>query len=447
MMKHLVRVFTAFWLLALASGPVMAQSGGTIFAENCSGCHARDLVSDKQATGNAIAPALGPYVQRFDADIFVQNIRNGRLLAPPMRTFEGELSDANLRSVWTYIHGVMEGEQARVPARESPEQRDRRERCEVIKTRMNATPDSPPDYYPPGHDKCDCGVSGADYCPDTDVWGNPTEPFRPRHLRYCKPWVLPSEREYYARYCQTVRMIDVVEMDLPPIPLQQAPSKLKKGAKTSSLPDRLRPQEFKIPEAVTAARGPAPLTAELSCRAGPGMRLEATRPASLDWVPRWDRRRGIESQRGNGEPDMFDEHWRFTVHATLAAAGSSRPAAGECFWSAPNAYGLQINSDKPEPLAIDIRVLSDNFPFDRLTVNHGGAVDFNLRGRRNLSPENPTAAAIAALSTIRSGTGGFTVLVRASENPAPANGVIVEHVGNDTLSFREPPTGRIIGPE
>lgn len=445
-------IFT--FLTSIAFSPMStAQSGGTIFQDYCSTCHASDLVSDNIITGNAVAPALGPYVEQFNAAVFVANIRNDRLLADPMRTFDGELTDAQLRRVWQYITDVSSGEVSRVPRGETQEQRQKREKCEAIKTRMDTPPEERRFYYPPGHDRCSCGDSGEEYCRRTGIFGETITPARPGDDRHCKPWVWQSERDYYANYCRTVQMVGDAAMSIAPPPLPQAPEKLKRAMKEQPFRDVLSRRPLQVPKTpATPAQtepsnpGPVPASAELKCRAGGNMRLEATRPTRLDWVPRWSRQRGVEIERGNGEPDMVDEHWAFIVYATLAPVGASRPPAGQCIWTSPNAHGLQLNKQNPLAITIDMRVLSDDFPFDRMTVQSGGRISLNTSNRSGISSEQPRRAAIEALAAILSGTGEFTARVMPSEKPAPFKGARLEHVGNNTLSFREPPTAREIGP-
>ena len=444
------------FLMSISLSPAsIAQSGGTIFQDYCSTCHSSDLVSDNIITGSAIAPALAPYVERFDAAVFVTNIRNDRLLADPMRTFEGELSDAELRRVWQYITDVSRGETARIPRGETQEQRIKRQKCEAIKTRMNTPPPGPPGYYPPGHDRCTCGESGESFCNQEGTFGERIVPLTPVTYRYCKPWVWQSERDYYGNHCRTVQMVGDAAMNIPPPPLPQAPDKLKRAMKEQPFKDVLnrRSLQMQVPkppvlpaQAEPEGPGPVPASAELRCRAGGNMRLEATRPTRMDWVPRWDRQRGVEIERGNGKPDMVDEHWAFIVYATLAPVGASRPPAGQCIWTSPNAHGLQLNKQNPLAIAIDMRVLSDDFPFERMTVQSGGRISLKTSNRNGISPEQPRRAAIEALAAILSGTGEFTARVMPSEKPAPFKGARVEHVGNNTLAFREPPTAREIGP-
>ena len=310
----------------------IAQSGGTVFQDYCSGCHASDLTSDNIVTGNAVAPALGPYVEQFSAAVFVANIRNDRLLAPPMRTFEGELSDDQLRGIWSYITGVTQGDLTRAPRSETPQQRQKREKCEAIKTRMDNPPDSSTYYYPPGHELCTCEEDGESYCRRTGLFGENIRPYRPGDDRHCKPWVWQSERDFYANYCRTVQMVGEVEMTIAPPPLPQASEKVRRAMKEQPLNRVLSKQRLKLPKTPqntpapateNSDPGPVPASAELRCRAGGNMRLEATRPTKLDWVPRWERRRGAEVERGGGKPDMRDEHWAFIVYATPSRPGQA----------------------------------------------------------------------------------------------------------------------------
>lgn len=428
---RLAGVLAGIALAGGAFGTGWAQSGSDVFGSVCAECHSSNFYDTQEIStdgGTCYAPPLARPVERLGEDGFLTRIRNGRFYCG-MNNFPG-LTDDEIRSVWRYINEAISENGPAIPEGETDEQRSKRIRCENTRYRMDNPPPEPPAYFPPDHSEC------------SDGWPDGV-PYRPGPAGYfsqiCKPWISDEDRQWWAANCQTVRGVDVVDMTIPEI-RAQIPEKTRKALRERLPGGILSKREFEIPEDVRALQGPAPAVAELTCAAGGDMRIEATRPVALDWVRRWTPRQGIEVNRPNSEPNMYDEHWVFVIHAVLAPGGTREPAQGECVWSSPNPYGLRIGGAEPVPLAIDIRLLSDDFPFDRVTMTSGGLTSLTIRERRGLGPSIPLGAAIRAMSAIAFDNGRFTVPVRPSDNPAPSGGVIVEHIENDALSFREPAT-------
>jgi cytochrome c6 len=99
MIKPCLTALAAALLAASAAAPAWAGAGEDMFAANCSACH--------QPTGKGIPgafPALAgnPFVQG-PPDLVIATVLNGR---GGMPTFKGDLDDATLAAILTYVRSA-----------------------------------------------------------------------------------------------------------------------------------------------------------------------------------------------------------------------------------------------------------------------------------------------------------------------------------------------------
>lgn len=97
------------YVMSLSGTPQDAgqvEAGAEIFANECTSCHAEDGTGDRYQGAPNLTDAIWLY--GGDYDTLVETVTNARYGVMP--AWEGRLSEAEIRAVATYVHGLGGGE-------------------------------------------------------------------------------------------------------------------------------------------------------------------------------------------------------------------------------------------------------------------------------------------------------------------------------------------------
>lgn len=98
------------YVMSLSGEPqdaAMAEAGAEIFANECTACHGEDGTGDRFQGAPNLTDAIWLYGGSYEA--LTQTVHNSRFgVMPP---WEGRLSEAEIRAVATYVHGLGGGEE------------------------------------------------------------------------------------------------------------------------------------------------------------------------------------------------------------------------------------------------------------------------------------------------------------------------------------------------
>ena len=84
----------------------LAAEGATVFADNCASCHMEDGTGDRAQGAPNLTDAIWLY--GGDVDTLTETVTNARFGVMP--DWNERLSEAQIRAVATYVHGLGGGE-------------------------------------------------------------------------------------------------------------------------------------------------------------------------------------------------------------------------------------------------------------------------------------------------------------------------------------------------
>ena len=445
-----------------AATPAFAQSGQAAFTQHCAECHSSDFRADLDRPYRAspgAPPRLAHFVDRSDEERWLVRFYNGILYDMPLfvrdpvpaaelaanPTRNGRLikhlPESDARAIYQMIKAALEETPPSFSASANASQAERIKvaRCNKIKYRIENNPPPVPEYIPPGHEAC-----------DGDSLRRPDDtPWRPSGW-HCKPWLTDEDRSWYQANC-AAQTAQTQQMSVPTIQQTAPPASLPETIRDAARPGGAIGEQIgrrigdETPAALVPDRTNAEV-AELECRAGGSLYAKLVKPVAGDWEARWPARWGIE--RGLSTGNLYDEHWKFEIRAQLHEPNTVTTSPGWCRWVGDFRYGLGNGAGPNRRIAIDLRILPQQLPFDQMAMAGGDDFVFTPMDHREAGRNTAARAAVDFFSAIRSGGGMVRLqVIHSDHGPLDDGTVVFEHPDNDYLGFRPEPQPREDGPE